>query len=329
MYFFRDPQLRAKGGREISLALMPFFHVYGLNFGITSIFNRDKLIIMNRFEPETFLRAIQDHRINSLILAPPLAVFMAKSPLLSKYDLSSIIAVFCGAAPLHRDIEDILKQRLKIPLVRQGYGLTEANLAITLMKSNDLNKLGSVGKVLTYMSIIVRDPESGKWLGPNKVGEICVKGPMMMKGYYRNEQATRETFTSDGWLKTGDLGHYDDDGYFYIVDRLKELIKYKGYQVAPAEIEALLINHPKVLDVGVVGAPDEVAGELPLAFVVKKEGVDVTEEELQEYVAKRVSTQKRLRGGVIFVPLIPKNPTGKILRRELRKKLASYGIQHE
>ncbi|KAG5875177.1 Luciferin 4-monooxygenase, partial [Gonioctena quinquepunctata] len=218
---------------------------------------------------------------------------------------------------------------LKLPAIRQGYGLTEANLAITLMKPNDLNKPGSVGKVITFMSITVRDPESGKWLGPNKVGEICATGPMMMSGYYKNEQATRETFTSDGWLKTGDLGYYDDEGYFYIVDRLKELIKYKGFQVAPAELEALLINHPKVLDVGVVGAPDDLAGELPLAFVVKKEGIDVTERELQEYVAKRVSPQKRLRGGVFFVPAIPKNPTGKILRRELRKNLANYKIQQE
>ncbi|XP_023312903.1 luciferin 4-monooxygenase-like, partial [Anoplophora glabripennis] len=167
---------------------------------------------------------------------------------------------------------------------RQGYGLTEATFAVTIADKEN-QKPGSCGKVGTFMTCKVRDPETGKSLGPNQTGELCCKGPFIMMGYYNDEKATRETFTSDGWLKTGDLGYYDEEGNFYIVDRLKELIKYKGYQVAPAELEALLLNHPKVRDVGVVGLPDELSGELPLAFVVKKEGLDVTEDELQKYVS--------------------------------------------
>ncbi|RZB39936.1 AMP-binding domain containing protein [Asbolus verrucosus] len=212
---------------------------------------------------------------------------------------------------------------LNIPVIRQGYGLTEATLGVIMMAIGD-TKHGSSGKVVTYMSCKVRDPDTGKSLGPGLVGELCFKGPMVMKGYYGNEEATRNSFTSDGWLLTGDLAYYDENQYFYVVDRLKELIKYKAFQVAPAELEAILLSNPKIKDVGVVGVPNEEAGELPLAFVVKNEGVDLTEKEVIDFVAERVSSQKRLRGGVIFVSAIPKNPSGKILRRELRKMLSSY-----
>ncbi|XP_074030009.1 luciferin 4-monooxygenase [Leptinotarsa decemlineata] len=325
----RDPRTVNRSLGNTVLGLMPFYHGYGLNLGITSIVNREKLVVLKRFEPESYLKAIQDYRIENLMVAPPLAVFMAKTPLLSKYDLSSVKSVLCGAAPLNKEIEDILKKRLNITSCTQGYGLTEINLAVTLVNPNEIGNPGTVGKVVSYMKLKVRDPETGRSLGPHQVGEICVKGPMLMKGYYKNEEATRHIFTSDGWLKTGDLGYYDTDRFFYIVDRLKELIKYKGYQVAPAELEALLINHPKVLDVGVVGLPDILAGELPLAFIVKKPGENLTEKELQDFVANSLSPQKWLRGGVIFVSEIPKNPSGKILRRELRKRLGDYQIKQK
>ncbi|KAJ8974588.1 hypothetical protein NQ317_014793, partial [Molorchus minor] len=168
--------------------------------------------------------------------------------------------------------------------IQQAYGLTESTLGVTVMDKG-VSRPGSSGKVVSYMSCKIRDPETGKSLGSNQVGELCFKGPMVMMGYYNDEKATRETFTSDGWLKTGDLGYYDDEKFFYVVDRLKELIKYKGFQVAPAELEAILIMHPCVRDVGVAGLPDELAGEVPVAFVVKETGAEITSKELEDHVA--------------------------------------------
>ncbi|XP_056644474.1 uncharacterized protein LOC130450223 [Diorhabda sublineata] len=314
---------------KYSLGLMPFFHGFGLNLLIAAILNKDTLVVFKQFDEDVFLKAIQDYKISSIAVAPPLAVFLAKSPKVDKYDLHCIEEVICGAAPLSKETENVLQKRLNLQMIRQGYGLTEANLAVILVgkNKNKPRKPGSSGTVITYMTVKVRDPETGRSLGPNKLGEICIKGPLIMKGYIRNPQATRDTFTSDGWLKTGDLGYYDNDKDFFIVDRLKELIKYKGFQVAPAELEAILLNHPKVLDVGVVGVPDELAGELPLAFVVKKPGVDVTEKELVEYVEGKVSPHKRLRGGVHFINAIPKNPSGKILRRTLRTLITTTNVK--
>lgn len=319
----RNPDYFVQETSQNILGLLPFFHSYGMSVGITAIGNHNTVICLSKFEEDAFLKAIQDYKINTLALAPPLALLLAKSEKVDKYNLSSVTGIYCGAAPLSKSTEEEVKRRLNCYSMRQGYGLTETTLAVTMIHLNDL-KPGSCGKIVPYTSCKVRDPESGRSLGPNQVGELCWKGPLVMLGYYRNEQANRETFTSDGWLKSGDLGYYDEQGYFYIIDRLKELIKYKGYQVAPAELEAILINHPKIADVGVVGLPDELVGERPLAFVVKKSDVNITEKEVQKYVADIVSPQKRLTGGVIFVDSIPKNQTGKILRRELREMLKTY-----
>ncbi|KAJ3659978.1 hypothetical protein Zmor_011638 [Zophobas morio] len=305
------------------LGILPFFHGYGLTTNFFALAMGQKIIVIKRFQEELFLRTVQNFRISNLWLAPPLIVLLAKSPLVAKYDLSCVKEVTSGAAPLSKDTEETVKRRLNVRTIRQGYGLTEATLAVIMMSLND-EKPGSSGKVVSYMSCKVRDPETGKSLGPGKVGELCFKGLMVTPGYYRNQEATRDSFTTDGWLLTGDLAYYDKEGYFYVVDRLKELIKYKGFQVAPAELESIILNHPKVQDVGVVGLPNEEAGELPLAYVVKKENVNMTEKEIINFLAEKVSSQKRLRGGVVFVPSIPKNPSGKILRRELRKMLTTY-----
>lgn len=179
-------------------------------------------------------------------------------------------------------------------------------------------KFGSVGLLMPNLHCKVINPETGEILGPNQNGEICVKGPLVMMGYTKDPEATAKTIDSDGWLYTGDIGHYDDDEYFFIVDRIKELIKYKGFQVPPAELEALLISHPNVDDVAVIGVPDLEAGELPKAFIVRRG--DVTSGEIMEFVAKRVIPQKKLRGGVEFIDEIPKSPSGKILRRLLRNR---------
>lgn len=165
----------------------------------------------------------------------------------------------------------------------------------------------------------VSDP-TFKGVGPNISGELLVRGPHVMKGYHNNPKATKETLTDDGWLRTGDIGHYDEDHYFYITDRLKELIKVKGFQVAPAELEGILRSHPKIADAAVIGIPDKVSGELPRAYLVKHSNQEVTEAEIKDFVAKHVAVYKKLEGGVEFIDTIPKNSTGKIMRRALKEK---------
>lgn len=225
--------------------------------------------------------------------------------------------IFCGAAPLSRETELELKKRFKQKVaIVQGYGMSETTYGI--LGSVVEMKPGSVGKILKGCYVKVID-ENGKSLGPNKRGELCFKGTKIMKGYLNDQKATVETIDKDGWLHTGDIGYYDEDQQFFVVDRLKELIKYKAFQVAPAELEGLLLSNPKIKDAGVIGIPDERAGELPLAFVVKQPGANLTESEVKNFVAKNVSNSKWLRGGVRFVEEIPKNPSGKILRRMLKE----------
>lgn len=197
--------------------------------------------------------------------------------------------------------------------------MTEGTLSLISRHNGVVYKAGCIGQVNPEVYCKVVDPDTGRVCGPNEPGELCFRGRTLMKGYLGNEKATRETIDSAGWLHTGDVGYYDEHRHFYIVDRLKELIKFKGFQVAPAELEDVLMAHPAVMDVAVGAVPDAVSGELPRAFVVKRPGSSVTEKELAAFVAARVSEQKRLRGGVQFVLTVPRNANGKILRRELRR----------
>lgn len=248
---------------------------------------------------------------------PPIVTFLAKHPSVDDYDLSSVTTIISGAAPLGLELTNAVWKRLpKVAVVGQGYGLTETSPAVMLCPREDCTP-GAVGVMLPNIEGKVVDVQTGQPLGPNQNGEVCVRGPVVMKGYLNNPKATEECITPDGWFHTGDIGYYDEEGHFFIVDRLKELIKYKGFQVPPAELEALLHTHPNVLDVAVVGIPDEEAGELPKAFIVPKG--DITEREIIEYVADRVSPHKKLRGGVEFIEQIPKTASGKILKRELKK----------
>lgn len=289
-----------------------------------------KTVFLSRFETKLFLSCIEKYQITSLILVPPIVVLLAKDPLVDQYNLSSLREIYAGAAPLQSDTEMAVYKRLPgIKAIRQGYGMSEGlSLTLPAIPSSDgvvKLKQGSVGSVPKGIDIKVNDVDTGMILGPNKPGELCFRGEQMMKGYYRNERATKEAFDEDGFLHSGDIGYYDTDGFFYIVDRLKELIKYNGYQVPPAELEAILLTHPKIKDAAVIGLPNEASGELPLAFVVKQEGVDVTEKEIQDFVATNVSNSKRLRGGVRFLEEIPKNASGKILRRVLRELVVKNG----
>jgi acyl-CoA synthetase (AMP-forming)/AMP-acid ligase II len=241
---------------------------------------------------------------------------MSKTPLLNDFDLSSLKIIFSGAAHLTKEVEDQVKARLSQVSIMQGYGMSETTYGVTGSYYEAL-KPGTVGTVRKGIYVKIVD-KNGKSLPANKVGELCFKGTHIMKGYLNNPKATAAMIDKNGWLHTGDLGYYDDDQQFFIVDRLKELIKYKAFQVPPAELEGLLLSNPKIKDCGVIGIPDEAVGELPFAFVVKQPNVELSEDEVKNFVKENASNAKWLRGGVKFIEEIPKNPSGKILRRELR-----------
>jgi acyl-CoA synthetase (AMP-forming)/AMP-acid ligase II len=296
---------------EKAYAVLPFFHIYGMQIlmnlamavGIT-------VITVPRFDLPEMLSLIQEHRITRLYLVPPIVLALAKHPMIDDYDLSSVNEVFSGAAPLGGELAEAAATRMNCSVV-QGYGMTELSPVSHTVREGNF-KAGSVGTLLASTEARIVDPDTGR---DTEEGELWIRGPQVMKGYLNNADATAETIDADGWLHTGDVAIRDDDGHYFIVDRLKELIKYKGFQVPPAELEALLITHPSVADVAVIGVPDEEAGELPKAFVVKNGEVDAAT--LQAFVAEHVATYKNIRL-VEFVDEIPKSASGKILRRLLR-----------
>jgi acyl-CoA synthetase (AMP-forming)/AMP-acid ligase II len=297
------------------LGVLPFFHIFGLQVLMNHTLRHGiTCVTMPRFDLESFLRCIQDYRITHLYLVPPIVLTLAKHPLVDAYDLSSLRYILCGAAPLDGAVQQVVAERLRVPVV-QGYGMTETSLAIALTPSDpSYVKLGAAGVLLPNMEGTVVDPASGAELGPHERGELLVRGPNIMRGYLNNPDATAITIEPEGWLHTGDIAYVDDEGYLFIVDRLKELIKYKGMQVAPAELEGVLLTHPAIADAAVIGIPDAEAGEVPKAFVVLK--ATVTPEALMHYVASQVAPHKRVRQ-VDIVDAIPKSASGKILRRVL------------
>jgi len=308
------------------LGLIPWFHAFGLTSLAGVIMSTiGRIVLLPKFEEGLFLGCIENYRCSVMTIVPPLMVFLAKHPLVDEFDLSSLRVLICGAAPLSKELEQAVLDRLKNPLLKihQGYGMSELSLSTFLQMTKF--KPGSVGEVVEGSMAKIID-EDGKSLGPNQRGELCMKGNQLMLGYIGDEKATRDTIDKEGWLHTGDVAYYDDDKQFFVVDRLKELIKWKGFQVPPAEIGGILLTHPKIKDAAVIGIPDERAGELPLAFVVKADD-DLTEEEVIQFVASRVSPPKRLHGGVRFIDEIPKNLAGKILRRELREMFQQSNIK--
>ncbi|XP_019625815.1 PREDICTED: 4-coumarate--CoA ligase 1-like isoform X2 [Branchiostoma belcheri] len=300
------------------LGLLPFFHIYGMSVILAASLQLGaKVVVIPKFDQELFLKCIQDHKVTHVHLVPPIALFLAKHPMVDKYDFSHVQELFCGAAPMGKELSDAVRSRLKVPSIRQGFGMTETSPVTHMVRLGE-SKPGSVGVPLGHTEMKVVDIESGKLLGEGEDGELCVRGPQVMKGYLNNPEATANTI-KDGWLHTGDIGHYDSEYNFYVVDRLKELIKYKGYQVPPAELEALLLSEPRVQDAAVIGVPDLEAGELPKAYVVKKADSDVTEEDIKQFIAGKVAPYKKLRF-VEFTDQIPKSASGKILRRVLKAK---------
>ncbi|XP_050463423.1 uncharacterized protein LOC126857738 isoform X2 [Cataglyphis hispanica] len=313
----------------MSLVVLPFFHAYSFALLVIRLVSGNSGVVFSRFEEKLFLQSIEKYKIEYLAVVPSIMVFLAKHPLVDKYDLSSIKQIWCGAAPLSQQIQRAVAKRLNISQITQGYGLTETTLAVLYFPDNTAAKFGSVGMLGPGVSakiIPLGEFETDETLGPNCEGELCFKGDLIMKGYYNDKKSTSMTIDKDGWLHTGDVGYYDEEGYFYIVDRVKELIKYKGYQVPPAELEAILLTYSGIKDAAVIGIPNEETGELPIAFVVKQKGFDIREEDIIQYVNERVSNPKRLRGGIKFVDSIPKTPSGKILRRVLRNMILKSKI---
>ncbi|CAG5134861.1 unnamed protein product, partial [Candidula unifasciata] len=265
------------------LGLLPLYHIYGMIVvQFTVLLGGATISYLPKFEPEIFLRCLQERKITFAHLVPPIIVFLAKHPLVSKYDLTSLRKVICGAAPLGVEISNEFLQRFSNRVkLNQGYGLTETSPVVNI---DFTSTLGSIGHLVSNTEGKIVDIETNRVLGPEEKGEYCVRGPQVMKGYYKNQKATDDMIEPDRWLHTGDIGYYNKDGIFYIEERLKELIKYKGSQVAPAELEAILLGHPNVQDAAVIGVPDQAAGELPKAFIVKKPGSSVTEEEIIKFI---------------------------------------------
>jgi acyl-CoA synthetase (AMP-forming)/AMP-acid ligase II len=301
--------------QDTLIAVLPFFHIYGMNVIMnTGLFKGATIVVMPRFELEQFLEAMQTYKITRAHLVPPVILALAKQTVIDNYDLSKLKLIMSGAAPLGESLTAACCERLNC-LIKQGYGMTESS-PVTHMCSEDpdKNKHGSVGQCIPNTVCKIVDLETGAELEAGQEGELWIRGPQVMKGYLNRPEATAQTVDTQGWLHTGDIGYADVEGHFYIVDRAKELIKYKGFQVAPAELEAVLLTNPAIADAAVIPSPDEEAGEVPKAFIVLKG--EITEAEIKEFVAQRVAPYKKIRK-IEFIEQIPKSPSGKILRRLL------------
>lgn len=300
---------------DVIIGVLPFFHIYGMTVIMNIALRRGATVVtMPRFDLGDFLKILQDYGVTRAYLVPPIILALAKHPVVDNFDLSKLDVVMSGAAPLGSDLAEGASSRLDC-LVMQGYGLTETS-PVTHMIPDEPGKdrPGSIGFAISNTECRLVDPVSGKDVGPKETGELWIRGPQVMKGYLNNPSATAATLDDEGWLHTGDMAMVDEDGYFFIVDRLKELIKYKGFQVPPAELEAVLLSHPKIGDAAVIPVPDEEAGEIPKAYVVLKE--ELSDDEIMSYVAEHVAPYKKVRL-VEKVEEIPKSASGKILRRVL------------
>ena len=307
--------LRYFGQTDTLICVLPLFHIYGLvvvlNMGL---YSGATVVMMPRFDLESFLKAVRDYNVTLAHLVPPIVLGLSKNPIVDNYKVPTLKTIFSGAAPLGEELTRACMDRLGCS-IRQGYGLTETSpVTHSSPAPPGVVKFGSVGVAAPNTECKIIDLETGEPLGPGERGEICVRGPQVMKGYLNKPNATAQTIDADKWLHTGDIGYADEDGHFFIVDRAKELIKYKGFQVPPAELEAVLLTHPSIADAAVIPYPDDEAGEVPKGIIVLKE--ETEPQAILDFVAERVAPHKRIRY-LEFVDQIPKSPSGKILRRVL------------
>ena len=318
-------QMKATGlvtEESVLLAFLPFFHIYGMMVILNGALAQGATcLVMPRFDPDQTLYLIEKYRVTDFFVVPPALLALAHHPKLAEHNLSSLRFILSGAAPLPLEVAELAAERFGCAVI-QGYGMTETS---PLTNTNPIGapKHGSVGPPVPDTLQKIVDTE-GNELPAGEVGELIMHGPQVMKGYWENPDATAETIRPDGWLRSGDIARMDDDGYVYIVDRAKEMIKYKGYQVAPAELEGVVMEHPSVLDAAVIPKADFEAGEVPKAFIVLKEGQQASIADLMLFVEERVAPYKKLRE-VEFVQSIPKTASGKILRRELIEQERAKG----
>ncbi|KAL2799430.1 hypothetical protein BJX66DRAFT_352770 [Aspergillus keveii] len=327
-----DPNWNAELKSKSNICCMPMYHAAGQTFFIV---NQSKLqvptYVMPAYSFEKLLRHIHEFRITCLLAAPPVLLKLAKSPLTEKHDLKSLDQVVCGTAPLAPDVAETVDRKLwpngGKSFVRQGWGMTEFTCNGTLWASGDDEKSTSIGELVPNASLKIMDVEgTGQEITtPHTSGELWIAGPAMMKGYWRNPTATQEIIVEENgvrWLKTGDIVYVDraePGAKIFITDRIKELIKVRGFQVSPAELEATLLTHQSVVDAGVVGVVVD-GNKVPRAYIVKRPDSDVTANDIANWIKGQVANYKWLKGGVVFVESIPRNPTGKILRRILRER---------
>lgn len=307
--------IEAFSENDTLIGILPFFHIYGMVVIMNlSFYHGATVVTMPRFDLEQFLQIMQDYKVTRGYLVPPIVLALAKHPLVDKYDLSNLKLILSGAAPLSSEVSTACAERLGC-VIKQGYGLTETS-PVTHLDSDDPAKIkfGTIGHLVPNTEGKIAEIGSGNELGSNQEGELWIRGPQVMKGYLNNPKATARVIDKENWFHTGDVAVVDEEGYFRIVDRVKELIKYKGMQVAPAELEAVLFSHPGIADAAVIPSPDEEAGEVPKAFVVLRD--ELTADEIMAFVAERVAPYKKVRK-VEFIDQIPKSASGKILRRVL------------
>ncbi|XP_071737375.1 4-coumarate--CoA ligase-like 6 [Rutidosis leptorrhynchoides] len=322
---FEASQYEVRPEDNVYLAVVPMFHIYGLilfTMGILSL--GTKIVVMKKYSVDETVRCIDTYKVTHVPSVPPLVSALTKAGKgLFGRRLMSLVQVSCGAAPLStRTIYEFMQCFPHVDFI-QGYGMSESTAVGTRgFNTRDVHKYASAGLLAPNMEAKVVDWVTGSNLPPGKTGELWLRGPAIMKEYLNNVGATSSTIDNEGWLHTGDIVYFDQDGYLYIVDRVKEIIKYKGFQIAPADLEDVLTSHPAILDAAVTGARDEEAGEVPVAFVTKRPGIEVSESSVIDFVAKQVAPYKKVRR-VIFTNVIPRSAAGKILRRKLKDKLYS------
>lgn len=310
--------------QEVLPMVLPFFHIFGMNVAVLPrLADGTKIITIPKFTPEVFTTVLAKHQSTGLFVVPPILLFLNASPFIKREYLENIHHVISGAAPLSNPDVERFYEKFQIDSNKlkfcQGYGMTETAPAICMETTG--RKPGSIGKNIAACDVRLVDPITNEDISsPGQTGELWVRGPHVMKGYLNNENATREIIVENGWLRTGDIAYYDEDFDFFVTDRLKELIKVKGFQVAPAELEAVLRMHPEVQEAAVVGIPDERCGEVPKAYILPKKDAKPSVEDIQNFVKGKVSEHKQLRGGVTFVDNIPISASGKILRTHLKNQ---------
>jgi acyl-CoA synthetase (AMP-forming)/AMP-acid ligase II len=310
------------GQDERIIAILPFFHIYGL----TVLMNLPlrlgaTVVVLPKFDLEQFLTTLDQQKITRAFVAPPVVLALAKHPAVDGVDLSALKYVMSAAAPLDGELAEACAKRLGLHAILQAYGMTELSPGTHSVPQDDPEPPpGAVGKLFpsTEMRLVGAD---GNDVADGESGEIWIRGPQVMKGYLGRPAETEATIDRDGWLHTGDIGRMDARGYLYVVDRVKELIKYHGYQVPPAELEAVLLTDERIADAAVIGINAD-GNEVPKAFVVPMPGAELTEDDVIEYVAARVAPYKKIRQ-VEFIEAVPKAASGKILRRELRAREAA------